>query len=64
MTEETGGGAIVNVSSIVGLLGFAGLPAYVSSKHGINGLTKTAALEYANQGIWITRYVRPLFKLQ
>lgn len=44
-------GAIVNISSIAGLLGFAGIPAYVSSKHGINGLTKTAALEYAQQGI-------------
>lgn len=45
------GGAIVNVSSIAGLLGFSGIPAYASSKHGINGLTKTAALEYAEQGI-------------
>jgi NAD(P)-dependent dehydrogenase (short-subunit alcohol dehydrogenase family) len=46
-------GAIVNISSIAGLLGFPGIPAYVSSKHGINGLTKTAALEYAEQGIRI-----------
>ncbi|MCW9705855.1 SDR family oxidoreductase [Fodinibius salsisoli] len=46
-----GGGAIVNISSIAGLIGFPGIPAYVSSKHGINGLTKTAALEYAGQGI-------------
>jgi len=46
-------GAIVNISSIAGLVGLAGIPAYVSSKHGINGLTKTAALEYANQGIRI-----------
>lgn len=46
-------GAIVNVSSIAGLLGFPGIPAYASSKHGINGLTKTAALEYAEQGIRI-----------
>ena len=45
------GGAIVNVSSIAGLLGFKGIPAYVSSKHAINGLTKTAALEYADQGL-------------
>lgn len=44
-------GAIVNISSIAGLLGFPGIPSYVSSKHGINGLTKTAALEYARQGI-------------
>lgn len=50
---KNGGGAIVNISSVAGLLGFGGLPAYVSSKHGINGLTKTAALEYANQGIRI-----------
>lgn len=46
-----GEGAIVNVSSIAGLIGFPGIPAYVSSKHGINGLTKTAALEYADKGI-------------
>lgn len=46
-----GGGAIVNMSSIAGLVGFPGLPAYVASKHGILGLTRTAALEYARQGI-------------
>ena len=46
-----GGGAIVNTSSAAGLVGFANLPAYVASKHGIAGLTRTAALEYAEQGI-------------
>jgi NAD(P)-dependent dehydrogenase (short-subunit alcohol dehydrogenase family) len=46
-----GHGAIVNVSSIAGLVGFAGIPAYTASKHGIVGLTKSAALEYATQGV-------------
>jgi NAD(P)-dependent dehydrogenase (short-subunit alcohol dehydrogenase family) len=48
---ERGGGAIVNTSSGAGLMGFAGLPAYVASKHGVVGLTRGGALEYAKQGI-------------
>lgn len=48
---QTGGGVIVNNSSVAGLVGFAGIPAYTASKHGILGLTKTAALEYATQGV-------------
>ena len=44
-------GAIVNIASIAGLVGFPGLPAYVSSKHAVVGLTKTTALEYAKEGI-------------
>jgi NAD(P)-dependent dehydrogenase (short-subunit alcohol dehydrogenase family) len=48
---QAGGGAIVNVSSILGTNGFAGSPAYVAAKHGVVGLTKTAAVEYAAQGI-------------
>jgi NAD(P)-dependent dehydrogenase (short-subunit alcohol dehydrogenase family) len=45
------GGAIVNVASVLGTVGFAGAPAYVASKHGVVGLTKAAALEYATRGI-------------
>lgn len=46
-----GGGTIVNTSSIAGLLGYPGHAPYTASKHAVIGLTKTAALEYAKQGI-------------
>lgn len=43
--------AIVNCSSVAGLVGFLGIPAYVASKHGLAGLTKATALEYAKTGL-------------
>ena len=46
-----GGGAVVNIASILGTVGFANSSAYVTAKHGLVGLTKNAALEYADQGV-------------
>lgn len=57
---RTGGGAIVNMASILGQVGFASAPAYVAAKHGVVGLTRSAAIEYAEQGIRIN-VVGPAF---
>lgn len=57
---EQGEGAIVNISSILGRRGFPQTSAYTAAKHGVVGLTKTAALEYAKEGLRINS-VGPAF---
>jgi len=48
---RNGGGSIINTSSIAGQIGLAGAGVYVASKHAVNGLSKSAALEFARKGI-------------
>lgn len=50
---KQGGGAIVNVSSQGGITGFPGQAAYISCKHGVIGMTRTAAIDYAAKGVRI-----------
>jgi NAD(P)-dependent dehydrogenase (short-subunit alcohol dehydrogenase family) len=51
MLHNGTGGSIVNMASVFGTVGFAGSAPYVAAKHGVIGLTRTAALEYATRGI-------------
>ncbi len=51
LLRDTGGGAIVNTASVAGLIGLRTSTAYVAAKHAVIGLTKTAAVEYAEEGI-------------
>jgi NAD(P)-dependent dehydrogenase (short-subunit alcohol dehydrogenase family) len=57
---QNGGGAIVNMASILGRVAFQNSPAYVAAKHGVVGLSKNAAVEYAKQGLRINS-VGPAF---
>ncbi len=57
---ERGGGAIVNMASILGAVGFANSAGYVAAKHGVVGLTRTAALEYSARGVRVN-VVGPAF---
>lgn len=57
---KNGGGSIVNMASILGSVGFAGAPAYTAAKHGVVGLTQSAALEYSAHGVRVNS-VGPAF---
>ncbi|NIZ10128.1 SDR family NAD(P)-dependent oxidoreductase [Pseudooceanicola sp. HF7] len=51
--KAAGGGSIVNIASILGSVGIAGSAAYVTAKHGVVGLTKSAAIEHSKEGVRI-----------
>ncbi len=57
---DSGGGSIVNIASILGVVGFATAPAYTAAKHGVVGLTQASALEYSARGVRVNA-VGPAF---
>jgi hypothetical protein len=59
---KQGGGAIVNTSSGAGVIGIKGSPAYTAAKHGVIGLTRAAALDYAAQMLRIKRHLPRLYR--